>query len=512
MYNYKPVALVILDGWGFRDAIEGNAVVQAKTPNLDHYRMQYEQSLLQASGEAVGLTADQMGNSEVGHLNIGAGRVVYQDIARIDRSIRTQEFFNIEPLTESLQHIQQSGKKLHLLGLFGPGGVHSHTRHLHALIQMAEKFGIKPILHIITDGRDTPPNSAIHFAEKLESFLQHHPAAIGTLSGRYYAMDRDKRWDRTKKAFDAYVHQQGQFSQSLQEAIKESYAKEIYDEFILPTIISSDSQINTKIESGDTLLFYNFRADRMRQIVKSFSQDDFAEFDRGVFSPDHQILTFTEYDPAFSVKVIFPKDHVNMPLAEVISLNGLTQFHAAETEKYAHVTFFLNGGREQPFPGEERLLIPSPKVPTYDLQPEMSAFALTEGVLERIENYNDDLIILNYANLDMVGHTGVLEAGIRAAETVDTCVGKIVEAVRRKNGIVLITADHGNAELMYDHLLQQPHTYHTTNLVQFHILSDQYFRLRPSGSLQDIAPTILNLLNLPVPEVMTGRNLIEEAG
>ena len=510
MEHHKPVALIILDGWGFREVVEGNAVAQANTPTLDKWKTHYEQSMLQASGEAVGLTAGQMGNSEVGHLNIGAGRVVYQDISRIDVAIKSGEFQKIDVLKKALQPLKDSGKKLHLFGLFGPGGVHSHTRHLYSLIELAEAYGVKPIVHVITDGRDTPPNSAIEFIKELEAFLVKHPATIGSISGRYYAMDRDKRWDRTKKAFDLYVHQQAPTASSLTEALEHSYQENVTDEFVIPTLIENPG-VSTQVESDDCLIFFNFRADRMRQIVKSLVLPDFADFDRGAFSPVENVLTFTEYEKGLPVKVIFPKKAVTNPLAQVISDHGLKQFHAAETEKYAHVTFFFNGGVEQPFPGEERLLIQSPKVATYDLQPEMSAYELTDAVLARIDEKIDDLIVVNFANLDMVGHTGVLEAGIRAAEAVDECVGKVVEAIRKQHGVALITADHGNAEIMFDTIHQEPHTYHTTNLVRFFVLGDHYYRLRPTGSLQDIAPTILELLGISQPEEMTGISLIEES-
>lgn len=510
MNHYSPITLIILDGWGFRDATEGNAIAQANTPYLDYLKKTFERSLLQASGEAVGLTDGQMGNSEVGHLNIGAGRIVYQDISRIDHLIKNGEFFQVQSMINAFCDLKRRQSRLHLFGLLGPGGVHSHTMHLYSLIQFANKYGIQPIIHIITDGRDTPPQSAISFIRELESFILQHPAVIGSISGRYYAMDRDKRWERTKKAFDAYVHSQGPRAASASEAALNFYQQKISDEFFIPTIIAGADNINTSVESGDTLLFYNFRADRMRQIVKSFVLDQFSEFDRGAFNMGQHVMSFTEYESDLPVEVIFPKQAVIKPLAEIISENKLRQFHAAETEKYAHVTFFLNGGREDPFPGEDRLLVPSPKVPTYDLQPEMSANMLTDSVLKRIDENLDDLIIINYANLDMVGHTGVLEAGLRAAETVDACVKNVTDLVLGKNGVVILTADHGNAEMMYDPIKKEPHTYHTTNLVPLFIIGNTYYRLRPLGGLQDIAPTILGLLNIPKPDVMTGRSLIEE--
>ncbi len=325
-------------------------------------------------------------------------------------------------------------------------------------------------------------------------------------------MDRDKRWERTKLAYDAYVHGKGNTASSAREAINDSYAENIADEFIKPTIIRTPNQSDLTVRDGDCLLFFNFRADRMRQIVKSFALPDFNAFERGEFPRDLNIITFTEYENDLPVQIAFPKENVTSPLAEVISSHGLKQFHAAETEKYSHVTFFLNGGREEPFPGEDRLLIPSPKVATYDLKPEMSAYELAEAVITRLKTEEDDLIIVNFANLDMVGHSGILEAGIKAAEAVDECVGKVLVEILKKNGVAVITADHGNAELMYDRIRQEPHTYHTTNLVQLFIIGDQYYRLRPLGSLQDVAPTILQLMGLPQPDVMTGKSLIEDIG
>ena len=506
--KFKPVALFILDGWGIRETLFGNAVVQGKTPNYDKWLREYERSILDASGQAVGLTDGQMGNSEVGHLNIGAGRVVYQDITRIDLSISDGSFKRIPVMANAFERVKASGKKLHFFGLVGPGGVHSHSRHLYALLEMAKDFGISPIVHAITDGRDTPPTSGINFIKELEEQVAKNGAVIGSLSGRYYSMDRDKRWDRTKKAYDVYVYRQGETAASAHEAVEQSYAEDVNDEFILPTVIPDASGRDLAVESGDTLLFFNFRADRMRQIVKSFCLDDFEDFETKDGLKNLDILTFTEYEKGLPVQVIYPKINMTNPIAEVISKYNLKQFHAAETEKYSHVTFFFNGGREAPFEGEERLLIQSPKVATYDLQPEMSAYELTDQVEERIKNYDDDFLIVNFANPDMVGHTGILEAGIKAVETVDECIGRLVKAVIEKGGIAAVTADHGNAEIMKNKVTGEPHTYHSTNPVNFFLLSEDYFEMKPRGILADIAPTLLQLMGLPQPEEMTGKSLI----
>ena len=511
MEKKNPVALIILDGWGFRDAMEGNAAALGRTPNFDLWTKKYERSILKASGEAVGLAPDQMGNSEVGHLVIGAGRIIYQDIARINRSIETGEFYKLGVILKEFEYVKRSHKKLHLFGLFGPGGVHSHSDHLYALIDLCNRHGVTPIIHLMTDGRDTPPNSGIDFVRELETYLQSHEAQIASVSGRYYAMDRDKRWDRTQLAYNAYVNQEGLKANSASEAVLNSYQQNVGDEFIKPTLIIDSKGRDLSVTDGDCLLFYNFRADRMRQIVKSFVLPDFSGFDRDHFMPNLHVLTFTEYESDLPVNVIFPKENVDQPLAQVLSEKGLRQFHTAETEKYSHVTFFLNGGREEPFEGEERQLVPSPKVATYDLKPEMSAFELTEVVLKRLEQAVDDFIVVNFANLDMVGHTGVLEAGIKAAEAVDECVGKVVQSVLARNGTVLITADHGNAEMMYDRIRNEPHTYHTTNPVRLFVIGQKYYRLRPQGGLQDVAPTILDLMDIEKPKLMTGRSLIEDS-
>jgi 2,3-bisphosphoglycerate-independent phosphoglycerate mutase len=509
MIDKKLAALIILDGWGLRDSQHGNAVALAQTPNYDSWVRELDMCVLGASGEAVGLTPGQMGNSEVGHLNLGAGFVVHQDITRIDRAISEGDFFELPALVQSLERVKEPGGKLHLFGLLGSGGVHSHINHLYALLELAQRFDITPILHLITDGRDTPPDSGLQFLEELGTFLSERaPGVIATVSGRYYAMDRDKRWERIEKAYRAYIFGQGETAPTARDAIQKSYANGVSDEFILPTLIRDSTTEDVRVASGDTLIFYNFRADRMRQIVQAFAQEDFQGFERLDRPQDLHILTMTEYEAGLPVNVLFPPVRVQQPIARLLSEHHKKQFHAAETEKYAHVTFFFNGGQEEPFEGEERLLVPSPKVATYDLQPEMSSEELAEKVIERIRNGDDDFILVNFANPDMVGHTGSLEAAILAVEAVDRCAGQVVEAVLEKGGAAVVTADHGNAEQMIDEETGGPHTYHTTNPVPLFVIGSQRYSLKPHGILADVAPTILDLLDLPTAEEMTGESLL----
>ncbi|MCI0395770.1 MAG: 2,3-bisphosphoglycerate-independent phosphoglycerate mutase [Chloroflexi bacterium] len=511
MTTYPLVALIILDGWGLREMEHGNAVVQARTPNYDRWTRELERTIVDASGEAVGLPEGQMGNSEVGHLNLGSGRIVYQDMTRIDKAIKERTFFKDPTLAGCMEGVKAQGGKLHLIGLLGPGGVHSHVRHLKALVELAKQQGVDPIIHVITDGRDTPPQSGIEFVADLEEFLkQEGLGTIATVGGRYYAMDRDKRWPRTEQAYRAIALGQGRTATSAREAVTRSYAEGVTDEFIVPVVIDSSSDRSTKVEPGDGLMFYNFRADRMRQIVESFALPDFAGFEReGGFLKELDVVTFTEYHKDYPVRVVFPEKIIINPLAEVLSLQGLDQFHAAETEKYAHVTYFFNGGREVAFEGEDRSLIPSPKVATYDLKPEMSAYELTEAVVQRVQSHDDAFILVNYANPDMVGHTGVLAAAVKAVEAVDECAGRLVSAIVAKGGVALVTADHGNAERMIDEVTGTPHTYHTTSPVAFFIIGDRYFFPRPRGILADVAPTVLELLGIELPEEMTGKSLLQ---
>jgi 2,3-bisphosphoglycerate-independent phosphoglycerate mutase len=515
MKQYRPVALIILDGWGIREMEHGNAVVQATTPNFDRWMRSGERSVVDASGEAVGLPDGQMGNSEVGHLNLGAGRIVYQDLTRINLAIRNGTFFSNATLVEAIDRTKRSGSKLHVIGLLGEGGVHSYMDHLLAILKQAEQQGVEPIIHLITDGRDTPPESALGYARRLEEYLAGHPGVIASVTGRYYTMDRDKRWQRTEIGYRVITAHEGNRSEeggarrtapSATAALASSYAEGVTDEFVLPVAIDVGDR-NVNVEAGDTVIFYNFRADRMRQIVTSFAFSDFNGFERP-YIPDLEIVTMTSYDATFPVKVLFPDVDITCPLAEALANKGLKQFHAAETEKYAHVTYFFNGGRETPFEGEDRHLEPSPKVATYDLQPEMSAVPLTEAILKRLETHDDDFILVNFANPDMVGHTGVLSAAIKAVETVDACAGRLVEAINRKGGVAIVTADHGNCERMIDEITGEPHTYHTTQPVSLFVIGDQYFDLRPRGILADVSPTVLHLMGVDQPAEMTGRSLI----
>lgn len=509
MTSMRPVALIILDGWGMREMAHGNAVLQAQTPNYDRWQREVERCVLTASGEAVGLPPDQMGNSEVGHLNLGAGRIVYQDLTRINLSLEDDTFGERAALRGAIAHVHKYDGRLHIIGLLGPGGVHSHSNHLYGVLRKAHQEGILPILHVITDGRDTPPQSALGYLEELQAVMADYPATIATVSGRYYTMDRDKRWPRTERAYRAMVYREGNHAPSARAAIQASYDAGVTDEFIEPVVIASEQDL--RIRSGDALFFYNFRADRMRQIVRSFVEVGFDGFVRTPIE-NLYVATMTEYEKGLPVEVVFPVEDITRPLAEVLSDAGLTQFHAAETEKYAHVTYFFNGGAEQAFPGEERHLEASPKVATYDLQPEMSAEPLTEAVLERLRTHDDAFILVNYANPDMVGHTGDLAAAIRACETVDACAGRLVEAVVAKGGVALVTADHGNAERMIDEQSGGPHTYHTTSPVALLFIGDHYIAPRPQGILADVAPTVLELLDLPQPSEMTGRSILKHKG
>ncbi len=510
MKVYKPVSLIILDGWGIRRKEDGNSVMLGNTPNYDRWMRTLERSIVDASGEAVGLPEGQMGNSEVGHLNLGAGRVVYQELTRINRAIVDRSFFENELLVSEIDQVKARNGKLHVIGLFGDGGVHSHSSHMYAILELAAEKGLEPIIHLITDGRDTPPESGMVFADKLEHFLDENPAVVASVSGRYYTMDRDRRWQRIQKGYDviaAHQGENGRTAASVKEALQASYDEGVTDEFILPVAIKVGDR-NVAIEPGDCLVFYNFRADRMRQIVRSFMFSDFDGFERE-FIEDVEIITMTQYEDEFTAPTIFPEQDISNPLAEVLSNRGLKQFHSAETEKYAHVTYFFNGGREEIFAGEERYLEPSPKVATYDLQPEMSAYPLTEALLERIAEHDDDFILVNYANPDMVGHTGDLEAAIKAVEAVDECAGRLVAAINAKGGVAIITADHGNCERMIDHKTGNPHTYHTTQPVSLFVIgADGYVNLRPRGKLADVSPTILELMGIPQPPEMTGESLI----
>ena len=502
-----PVMLLILDGWGVRAMREGNAVALARTPRHDAWLAGYERSILQSSGEAVGLVPGQMGNSEVGHLNLGAGRVVYQDISRIDRAISDGSLARHKVLQASLRRVQNEGRNLHLIGLLGPGGVHSHQRHLHALLQIAAAADINPILHVITDGRDTPVDGSQGYLADLETAIQATGAGrTATVSGRYFAMDRDRRWDRTRLAFDAMVHRQGCGAKNAAEALRAASSRGESDEFITPTVIAEGS---LAIQDGDCLLFFNFRADRMRQLLQAFAGDP-ANDDESFQPPqDLELLTFTHYMSGTPARALFPVEHLDNTLAEWLSRQGRSQYHSAETEKYPHVTFFFNGRREEPWPGESRAIIPSPQVATYDLAPEMSAVALTQATLDRLESGDDDFLLVNFANPDMVGHTGSLPAAIAAVECVDECAGQLVDAVLAMGGVTVVTADHGNCERMIDLGSGGPHTWHTRGPVALFVIDNVYRELRDCGILADVAPTILELMGIDAPPEMSGRSLLQ---
>lgn len=496
---------MILDGFGLREQREGNAILSAKTPNLDRLLSSYPHSTLDASGISVGLPEGQMGNSEVGHLNIGAGRVVYQDLTRITKSIRDGDFFNNEVLLEAIRNVKIKDSSLHLMGLLSDGGVHSHNSHLYALLELAKKHGIRKVfVHAFLDGRDVPPKSALTYITDAEKRMEELGGAFATISGRYFAMDRDKRWDRVEKAYDAMASGIGEKVRSALVAVEKAYGRGETDEFVTPTVISRDDKPISVISDDDSIIFFNFRSDRAREITRAFINEDFSHFKRKVHLRTH-FVCLTQYDETFGVPIAFPPDSLNNILADVLSSQHLKQLRIAETEKYAHVTFFFNGGRETPVEGEERILVPSPKVATYDLQPEMSAYPVTDEAVKAISSGRFDIIIMNYANLDMVGHTGIFDAAVKATEAVDKCIGRVFEAVSVAGGLLILTADHGNAEQMLDET-GGIHTAHTCDPVPF-LFCDAEVRVR-NGILADIAPTLLKTLGIEKPEEMTGRSLI----
>lgn len=514
MNTPTPVLLVILDGWGVAPASPTNAVWLAQTPNMDRWWQTYPATTLIAHNGAVGLPEGQMGNSEVGHLNIGAGRVVYQDLTRINRAIKTNTFFTNEVLLATIAKVKTAGTTLHLLGLLSDGGVHSHIDHLLALLDLAAQQGLhKVAIHAFMDGRDTPPSSGASYMRDLENAITRIGVGrVASVSGRFYAMDRDKRWDRVHIAWQALVDGVGVMALDPVAAVDAAYGRGETDEFIKPTIIiGKDGAPTDRINDGDGVLFFNFRADRARELSQAFLEQDFAGFSVNRRPALSEFVTFTQYDQHYHVPVAFPPLTLTHILGEEISRHNLRQLRIAETEKYAHVTYFFNGGREEPFPLEDRLLIPSPRdVATYDLRPAMSAPAVTDQLLARIATESYSLIVLNYANGDMVGHTGILAAAIEACETVDKCLGRLVTVWKERGGITLITADHGNAEIMQDLETGEPHTAHTTEPVPCILISDQHLgrQLRGDGQLCDIAPTILELQGLPVPDEMEGRSLL----
>jgi 2,3-bisphosphoglycerate-independent phosphoglycerate mutase len=507
----RPVALIILDGFGLAPEGPGNAVASASTPNFDRYRSECPSTSLAASGRAVGLPEGQIGNSEVGHMNLGAGRVVSQSLTWIQGQIESGEFFRNEVLAEALR--TGSGGALHLLGLVSHGGVHSDMEHLLALIELARRDFDGPVwIHAFTDGRDTPPQSALGYLGELEERVaaSGSRARVASVTGRYFAMDRDRRWERVERAYDAVVCGDAPYrAESGRAAVEAAYERGETDEFIEPTVIVGEDGPVGRVADGDSLIFFNFRADRARQLTHSLlSGEEWSEF-RRCRRPRVAFASLMRYDASLDAPYAFTAPDARPCLAEVISAAGLTQYHTAETEKYAHVTYFFNGKQEEPFAGETRELIPSPKVPTYDLKPEMSAPELTERTLARIRDAGDHFILVNYANPDMVGHTGVFEAAVAACEASDRGMGRLVEAVLAKGGAALVLADHGNAETMLDEA-GRPHTAHTTNPVPFILVGAGQMRLRSGGVLGDVAPTILELLGLPVPEEMTGRSLLSD--
>ncbi|MDF0728313.1 2,3-bisphosphoglycerate-independent phosphoglycerate mutase [Cytobacillus sp. S13-E01] len=508
----KPVALIILDGFALRDETKGNAVTQANKPNFDRYWNQYPHATLKASGEAVGLPEGQMGNSEVGHLNIGAGRVVYQSLTRVNVAIREGEFEQNETFLQAMKHAKEKGTNLHVFGLLSDGGVHSHNQHLYALLKLAAAEGVENVyVHAFLDGRDVSPQSAKGYIEELNEKIEEIGVGeVATISGRYYSMDRDKRWDRVEKSYRAMVYGEGPTYHNALECVEDSYQNGIYDEFVLPSVIlKEDGSAVATIQDNDAVIFYNFRPDRAIQISNTFTNDDFRAFDRGERHPRNlNFVCLTHFSETVQGYVAFKPSNLDNTLGEVLAQNGLKQLRIAETEKYPHVTFFMSGGREAEFSGEERILINSPKVATYDLQPEMSAYEVKDALLKEIAADKHDAILLNFANPDMVGHSGMLEPTIKAIEVVDECLGEIVEAILAKGGAVIITADHGNADEVVT-LEGDPMTAHTTNPVPV-IITMENLQLREDGVLGDLAPTILDILNVGKPAEMTGYSLLKK--
>lgn len=506
-----PIALVIMDGWGNGQAGDpNNAIEQAGTPHLTLLSEIYPTTSLSCSGEAVGLPEGQMGNSEVGHLNIGAGRVVYQELTRIGKAIREGDFFSNPVLTQVMDQVAAEGSSLHLLGLLSDGGVHSHISHLYALVEMAKQRQVKHVfIHAFLDGRDVPPASALEYINALETELAAlELGRIATISGRYYAMDRDQRWERVEKAYAAMVYGEGFTAESAAAAVQAAYQRDVTDEFVEPAVIGAAKE--GRIQAGDGVIFLNFRPDRARQLTRALVDREFAGFKRRHGYFPLVFACMTQYDETIDAPVAYKPQYLRQTLGEIFAQQGLAQLRIAETEKYAHVTFFFNGGDEKPLAGEHRILIPSPKVATYDLKPEMSAIEVTDRVIAEIQTGVYDLIVLNYANGDMVGHTGRLDAAVAAIRTVDACVGRLVEAMRSRGGVVCLTADHGNAEMMLDVNTGEPFTAHTTNTVPFILVSEKHrgASLR-QGVLADIAPTILELAGLAQPAVMTGHSLLD---
>src|SRR6266705_3240504 len=530
MTHPKPLILIILDGWGYRAETKANAIALARKPVYDRLLREYPNTLIHTSGQYVGLPDNQMGNSEVGHLNIGAGRIVHMDSTRIELMIQNGDFFKHPVLLDAMKNARTGGRQLHLFGLLSDGGVHSYQTHLHALLKMAKQNEVgRVFVHAFMDGRDTLPTNGAGYLEQLQQAMrEYNTGKIATVSGRYYAMDRDRRWERISKAYNAMVFGEaegGKYTDPVQ-GVKDSYNKGVTDEFIVPFVcIDNRSDPLTNIRDGDSCICFNFRADRVRQITGALTRNSGLNLQGGSDLPGAEDLDatiprdrvpknlhyvcMTRYDKKFKLPVVIPPESLNNILANVMSQLNLRNLRVAETEKYAHVTYFFNGGMEEPFPGEERLLVPSPKVATYDLKPEMSATGIADAVIKAVEEGTFDVIIVNFANADMVGHSGKIEPTVKAVETVDACLARIETVVRTKGGAILITADHGNAEMMIDPTTGGPHTAHTTNPVPFIMVAENSkpFRLRPGGSLRDISPTMLGMLGIDEPQEMTGQDL-----
>lgn len=508
----KPVVLIIMDGFGINKREDYNAVAQAKKPNLDMLMKTYPWKQGYASGMAVGLPDGQMGNSEVGHMNMGAGRIIYQELTRITKEIEDGDFFKNEALLSAIENCKAKNSALHMFGLLSDGGVHSHNTHMYGLLELAKREGLEKVyLHCFLDGRDTPPKSGRDFvAAAVDKMKEIGVGKVATVMGRYYAMDRDNRWDRVELAYKAMVYGEGKTGTDPVLAVENSYGADVTDEFVVPTVIERDGKPVATVKNDDSVIFYNFRPDRAREIARAFCNDDFDGFERRDGRIDTKFVCFTDYDAAMPNKeVAFKKVDIKNTFGEYLSKLGKTQLRTAETEKYAHVTFFFNGGVEEPYPGEDRILVKSPKVATYDLQPEMSAYEVCDGLVNAIKSGKYDTIICNFANPDMVGHTGVLEAAIKAIEAVDVCIGRAYEALKEVDGAMFICADHGNAEMMIDYETGEPWTAHTTNPVPFILVNaGADYDLAEDGKLCDIIPTMLELMDIPQPEEMTGKSLL----
>ncbi len=500
----KPIALIIMDGYGINKETEGNAIAAAKTPRLDKFFAEYPNTQLSASGLDVGLPDGQMGNSEVGHTNIGAGRVVYQMLVKITKDINDGKINEVKALSDAMDKAKEQGTALHLMGLLSNGGVHSHNEHLYGLLRMAKKKGLEKVyVHTFLDGRDVPPTSGADFMQALQQEIDEiGVGSIATIMGRFYAMDRDNAWDRVEKAYNAIVKGEGIQETDAVTAVKNSYANDVTDEFVVPTVVDK----NGMVKENDSVIFFNFRPDRARQLTRTFADPDFSGFNRKYFPVN--FVCMAQYDESMpNVTVAYPPEALEMTFGEYVSKKGLTQLRIAETQKYAHVTFFFNGGEEKQFEGEERILIKSPDVETFDLKPEMSAYEVTDAVIDAINADKFDVIILNYANCDMVGHTGIIDAAVKAVEAVDECVGRTVDAVLAKSGQVIITADHGNADCLIDPETKAPFTAHTTNPVPMILIGAGNVKLK-MGRLCDLCPTMIDLMGLEKPEQMTGVSLI----